>query len=235
MLYGYDNNSVTVDNLGGSSQGGLSVESKVYDLAGKVLDDQTVNAITLSSQQVRTGVLSPKVPGATTPPAAAKTSFVELVLRKGSTVVDRNVYWLSSQKDVVNWGSTLGNPQATMSQYGNLTALHSLPGSSVKVTAKTSGGSGPNGADTVTTVTVTNTASTAVSFFLRADIRRGSGSTPASGDNQVTSALWNDNDITLWPGESQTLTASYDSADLHGASPVVSLSGWNVGTVNVAG
>jgi len=235
VLYGYDNNSVTVDNLGGSSQSGLSVESKVYDLAGKVLDDQTVNAITLSSQQVRTGVLSPKVPGATTPPAAAKTSFVELVLRKGSTVVDRNVYWLSSQKDVVNWGSTLGNPQATMSQYGNLTALHSLPGSSVKVTAKTSGGSGPNGADTVTTVTVTNTASTAVSFFLRADIRRGSGSTPASGDNQVTSALWNDNDITLWPGESQTLTASYDSADLRGASPVVSLSGWNVGTVNVAG
>jgi exo-1,4-beta-D-glucosaminidase len=35
-------------------------------------------------------------------------------------------------------------------------------------------------------------------------------------------------DITLWPGESQTLTVSYDAADLHGATPVISLSGWNV-------
>jgi exo-1,4-beta-D-glucosaminidase len=159
---------------------------------------------------------------------------VELVLRKGSTVVDRNVYWISSQKDVVNWGSTLGNPQATMSQYGDLTALQSLAAGTVKVTASTAAGTGPNGNDQVTTVTVTNTGTKNVAFFLRADVRRGSGSTPAAGDNQVMSALWNDNDITLFPGETQTLTVSYRSADLGGASPVVSLFGYNVKPVNVA-
>src|SRR5207248_1464096 len=105
-LYGYDNNSVTVDNLGGGTQSGVSVQSRVIDLSGKVLDDQTATAISLSSQQVRTGVLTPKVPAATTPPAAAKTYFVELLVKQGGTVADRNVYWLSTQADVVNWGKT---------------------------------------------------------------------------------------------------------------------------------
>jgi exo-1,4-beta-D-glucosaminidase len=48
------------------------------------------------------------------------------------------------------------------------------------------------------------------------------------GDSQLQSATWNGNDITLWPGQSQTLTVSYNPADLHGATPVISLSGWNV-------
>jgi exo-1,4-beta-D-glucosaminidase len=36
---------------------------------------------------------------------------------------------------------------------------------------------------------------------------------------------WNVNDITLWPGESQTLRASYRRSALRGASPVVSVFG----------
>jgi exo-1,4-beta-D-glucosaminidase len=39
--------------------------------------------------------------------------------------------------------------------------------------------------------------------------------------------LWSDNDVTLWPGESQTITATYRHADLRGAAPVVTVSGWN--------
>jgi exo-1,4-beta-D-glucosaminidase len=233
-IYGYDNNSVTVDNLGGTTQSNLSVQSRVIDLAGKVLDDQTATGISLSSQQVRTKVLTPKVPATTTPPTAAKTYFVELLVRQGNAVVDRNVYWLSTQADVVNWGKTLGNPQATLSQFGNLQALHSLAQGKVSATASSHGQPGPNGADTVATVTVTNTSSSAVAFFLRTDLRRGNASgTEQSGDNQVRSALWSDNDITLFPGESQTLTVSYRAADLNGATPVISLSGWNTGKIDV--
>jgi hypothetical protein len=39
---------------------------------------------------------------------------------------------------------------------------------------------------------------------------------------------WSDNDVTLWPGESETLHASYRGASLSGAALVVSVSGWNV-------
>ena len=63
----------------------------------------------------------------------------------------------------------------------------------------------------------------------RADVRRG---TPdghaAGGDNQVLPISWSDNYVTLWPGQSQTLTARYRASDLRGASPVVSLTGRNL-------
>jgi exo-1,4-beta-D-glucosaminidase len=235
VLYGYDTNTVTVDNLGGGSQSDLSVQAKVYDPAGKLLDDQQATGISLGSQQVRTGVITPKIPGATTPPAAAKVSFIELLLKQGGSVVDRNVYWVSSQADVVNWSKTLGNPQATLSQFGNFQALHSLAKATVTATASAHGQPGPNGADTAATVTVTNTSKTpTVGFFLRTDLRRGTASgAEQPGDNQVGSAMWSDDDITLWPGESQTLTVTYRSADLHGATPVVSLSGWNADRIDV--
>ena len=54
-----------------------------------------------------------------------------------------------------------------------------------------------------------------------------------SGDNELQTSIWNDNDVTLWPGESETLTATYSSADLQGATPVVSVSGWNVPKIDV--
>jgi hypothetical protein len=39
--------------------------------------------------------------------------------------------------------------------------------------------------------------------------------------------------ITLFPGESQTLTVTWNSADLQGATAVVSLSGWNVPKIDI--
>jgi exo-1,4-beta-D-glucosaminidase len=234
VLYAYDTGGVTIDNLTGVSQRGLSVESRVYDSNGSVLDDQTTDrSVTLEPQQVANGELFPRVPAATTPPTPAKTYFVELILRQHGQVVDRNVYWLSTQKDVIDWATTEGNPQANngapLSQYANMTALQHLPSEPVQVAASTV--AGRDGSD-VTSVTITNPSSNpAVAFFVRADVRRGTASgTALAGDNQVLPITWSDNDITLWPGESETLTASYRSSLLGGASPVVSIGGWNVPT-----
>jgi exo-1,4-beta-D-glucosaminidase len=149
------------------------------------------------------------------------------LLRKAGAVVDRNVYWESTQPDVVNWAKTMGNPQATMRQYADLRALQRLPMSSVRVGAHSS----VVGTSERTVITVTNTARTkTVALFLRADVRRGDRQGRAQlGDNQVRPVTWSSNDVTLWPGESETLTATYARSELHGARPVVSLYGWNVG------
>ena len=239
VLYAYDDGGVTVDNLTGVRQSALSAESRVYSLSGQVLDDQTATGLTLAPQQVQNGVLHPSVPATTTPPTPAKAYFVELILRQNGAVVDRNVYWLSTQQDVIDWNSTAGNPQANngspLSQYADMTALQNLPSEPVQVAADTQPASGQNGR-LVTSVTITNPSSNpAVAFFLRADVRRGSADgSPQPGDNQVLPVTWSDNDITLWPGESQTLTASYGASQLNGATPVVSVSGWNVPAATVA-
>jgi exo-1,4-beta-D-glucosaminidase len=233
-LFTLDNHTVSADNLSGTTQSGLTVESKVYNTSGTLLDDQTSGTLSLNSQQVAGKVLTPKLPS-----TSNTVYFVELLLKQNGNLVDRNVYWDSTMPDAVNWGSTIpsggGNPQATMSSYANLKALQSLPTASISATASSSSQAGPDGADRLVTVTVKNTSATpVVGFLLRADLRRGTASGgELSGDNQVTSAIWNDNDVTLWPGESETLTAPYRSADLQGATPVVSVYGWNAPKIDV--
>jgi exo-1,4-beta-D-glucosaminidase len=142
-------------------------------------------------------------------PTSGPAYFVELVLSRHGKVVDRNVYWRSTKADVVDWGATQGNPQATMTSYADLSALRTLPRTSVDAKAVSGHGT--------TSVTITN-RSDKVAFFLRADI---------PGDRWAT---WDDNDITLWPGESQTITATHDPA---GTRPSVRLSGFNTATVTV--
>jgi len=237
VLYTYDDGTVSVDNLSNWHQQGLSVESKVYSVNGQLLDDQNASGVSVSGQGVAKDVLHPVVPAATTPPAPAETYFVELVLTRHGQVIDRNVYWLSTQQDIVDWPDTLAGdyPQATMSQYANLQQLQSLPSANVRVSARTQPSWGADG-DTETDVTITNTSTKpTVAFFLRADMRRGSRSgAPAQGDNEVLPIEWSDNDLTLWPGESETLRATYSRSALRGATPVVSVSGWNVGAHDVA-
>jgi exo-1,4-beta-D-glucosaminidase len=231
-LYALDTGTVTLDNLSKVTQSGLSVEAKVYNLAGTLLDDKTASNISLTSQQVQTNVLTPTVPTGN----PVQVYFVELILKQNGNFVDRNVYWLSTQPDVVSWTKTLGQPQGTETTYANLTSLQTLPATSVTATATTVNQSGPNGADRATTVTLTNTSSSTVAFLLRADIRRGTaGGQELSGDNELQSSIWQNNDITLFPGESQTLTVTWNSADLQGATAVVSISGWNLAKTDILG
>jgi exo-1,4-beta-D-glucosaminidase len=235
-LYSYDNGAVSVDNLGGREQTGLAVEAKVYGFDGKLLDDRTAHSISVAPQGVARDALHPTVPATTTPPTPARTYFVELLLSQRGQVVDRNVYWLSTQQDLVDWAKTMGQPQATMTRFADLRQLGTLGPATVRVSARTIAKSGLGGANAETDVTITNTSSTpTVAFFLRADLRRGSApGVPAAGDNQVRPVFWSDNDVTLWPGESQTLRASYRRAALGGAPPVLSVSGWNVAGANAA-
>jgi exo-1,4-beta-D-glucosaminidase len=233
-LYALDNGTVTLDNLGGTTQSGLSIESKVYNTSGSVLDDQTASGISLSAQRVANKVLTPKVPATVTSKSSASTYFVELTLRQSGNVVDRNVYWESTYPDKVNWTKTLNgenaNSYATMSQYANLQGLNSIAAGSVSAgNVTTTSVSGPDGSDTATNVTLTNTSSKTVGFFLRTDLRR------ADTNAQVPSALWSDNDITLFPGESETVTVTYKASDLSGTTPTISLSGWNVAAASITG
>jgi exo-1,4-beta-D-glucosaminidase len=216
VLYTYDDGTVSVDNL---------------------TNDQTAGGISVAPQGVRQQVLHPGVPAATTPPATSQSYFVELLLTRDGRVIDRNVYWLSTQQDVVDWPATLFGdyPQATMSQYADLSQLQHLAPAAVHLTARSHPVWDAGDSSEETDVTITNVSSKpTVAFFLRADVRRGSATgVPASDDNEIVPIIWSDNDVTLWPGESETLRATYRRSELHGAAPVLSVSGWNVAAEDV--
>ena len=157
------------------------------------------------------------------------TYFLKLTLTDHGRVVSRNVYWLSTKPDLVDFGRTLGEgsgAEFAPGGYADLTGLQTLAPARVRTSAR----SERHGDEVVTTVTVRNVSDRpTVAFLLRADVRRGTASgVPIAGDNQVLPILWSENDLTLWPGESQTITARYSRSALRGAHPVVTVSGWNV-------
>ena len=229
-IYALDNGTVTLDNLGNTTQSGLSVEAKVYNLAGTVLDDQTASNITLASQQVLTGVLTPTVP--TQPgPDLLRGTPAQAERHPGRPQRLLAVHPAGRGQLEQDAGPAAGHasPSTRTSP-----ACRRCRTSSVSATASTVNQAGPDGADRATTVTITNTSSSTVAFLLRADVRRGTaGGQELSGDNELQSSLWQNNDITLFPGESQTLTVTWNSADLQGATAVVSVSGWNVPKIDI--
>ena len=221
IMYDYAGGSVKVSNVTRDRQDGLTASARVIDLNGTVRDERRVAVTGLASQDVQT-VLTPKVPAQT-----SATYFLELTLSRAGRTVSRNVYWLSTKPDAVDWSKTLGEGfGATFKPggYADLTGLRTLPAADVTASASTR----RQGGDAVTTVTIRNTGK-APAVFTRADVRRGSADGRAQGgDDQVLPITWSDNYVTLWPGQSQTLTAHYRAADLRGAHPIVGLTGRNL-------
>jgi exo-1,4-beta-D-glucosaminidase len=153
------------------------------------------------------------------PAGLSATYFIELELASASGApVSRNVYWLSTQPDELDWANS--NWYLTpVTRYADLTALQSLPAATSDVHATLR----RVGTENEVTVTLALPASArTMALFQHVSIRR-------SADGELALPIvWSDNDVTLWPGESLTLTARY--AAQGEAAPVVEISGWNAPT-----
>ena len=146
------------------------------------------------------------------------TYFIRLQLKNSSNqVVSNNLYWYSTSPDTLgnsgNWYST------AVRNYANLTGLNSLASNS-SVTASASR-TVASGQETVT-ITLNNTSATNIAFFTRAEVTAGNNGL------EVLPVTYTDNYISLFPGESMTITAKYATADLNGQSPYLRIRGYNV-------
>ncbi len=86
---------------------------------------------------------------------------------------------------------------------------------------KVSDHSGRRFDEEVTHVTVEN-PSKSLAFFIRMKVNKG-----AKGE-EILPVIWQDNYITLLPGEKREVTATYRASELGESKPVVEVSGWNV-------
>ncbi|MEU6051779.1 sugar-binding domain-containing protein [Streptomyces xanthochromogenes] len=221
IQYSYDNRAVTVVNSRPAAASGLTARVSLFTPEGIRKYDRTVTGVAVAGDGASTTALT--VPAVSGLPA---TYLTKLVLTDGSgREVSRNVYWLSTRPDTLDYAHTDWFHTPTTS-YADLRGLSAMPRTKVRATDVSTTAAGGT---STTTVTVRNT---------------GSGSAPALltdvhlVDRKGTPVLpvrWSDNQVTLWPGESATLTATYRTTDLHGAAPRLRVSGWNVPTATVAG
>ncbi|MDE2315960.1 MAG: glycoside hydrolase family 2, partial [Xanthomonadaceae bacterium] len=216
IQYAYDTGAIMLVNHTLAGVHGLQAHIRVRNLDGSVRYEQRVRDITLAGNRT--------LQVATLPAIAhlSRTYFLELELADADgNPVSRNVYWLSTKADVLDWKRS--NWYLTpLTQYADLTALRTLPVATCAVRATTR----REGNEDVTTVTLSVPASSrAVALFQHASIRLGAHGALA------LPIRWSDNDVTLWPGESMVLTARY--AAQGAAAPVVEVGGWNVPTRSV--
>ena len=77
------------------------------------------------------------------------------------------------------------------------------------------------GEESVTRVTLEN-PSKSVAFFVRLKVNKG------KGGPEILPVVWEDNYVSLLPGEKREISASYRAAELGSAKADVEISGWNL-------
>src|ERR1700681_3067008 len=217
IQYSYDTRAIMLVNHTLTREHGLRAVIRVRNLDGSVAYERRLQDLDLAENGARQLAMLPALDG------LSRTYFIELELASADgKAISRNVYWLSTQTDELDWAHS--NWYLTpVTRYADLTPLQSLPTATAKVRATMR----HEGAEDIVTVTLTvPPSSKAVALFQHVSIKR------TAGGELILPILWSDNDVTLWPGESLTLTARLSTPGA--ATPVVEVSGWNVPTQSVS-
>ena len=101
--------------------------------------------------------------------------------------------------------------------YADFTAISQLP----KVKLKVAEHSERKGEEEITHVILEN-PSKSLAFFVRLKVDKG------EKGEEILPVVWEDNYISLLPGEKREITATYRASELGAAKPAVEVSGWNV-------
>jgi exo-1,4-beta-D-glucosaminidase len=216
IQYSYDNRSVVVVNNRNASAHQLTARATLFNTDGTRKYDKKVTGVKVSGGGAHSTALT--LPSPSSVSGLSTTYLVRLTLTDASgKEVSRNVYWLSSKPDTLDWAHTDWYYTPTTS-YADLKGLNSMAQAPISATASTQADAGGT---STTTVTVRNSGKGRAPSLLT-DVHLVD-----SAGRPVLPVKWSDNDVSLWPGESTTLTATYRTADLHGSTPRVRVSGWN--------
>ena len=208
--YSYDDRSVVVVNHTLEPRAGLRLIARVIDAAGEerlrraatvdVSPDGVARALELPAPEGLTGAY-----------------FVSLSLEDAAgRAVSRNDYWLSTRPETLDWAKSEWY-YTPVAEYADLTGLQALPPAEVAASARFSA----KGPLAEAAVTLEN-RSRAVAFLVRVAVRQG-----GTGE-EVLPVVWSDNYVTLFPGETRELVASYAAKHAGAARPGVTVEGWNV-------
>jgi len=192
---------------------GLKAMVRYYNLDGSVKFSKEISGLSVVPNG-RDRVMSiPRIPG------MSSTYFVrcQLADAEGKPIVD-NLYWKSTTDDDV--GGRKNDDAFLLNQvsWADFTALNSMPKAEVGI----SGTLTRRGRETRAVITLKN-ASGHVAFFMRAEVTKG------PDGEEVLPVAYEDNYVTLFPGESRTLWARFRMEDLKRQEPHLRLEGYNAG------
>ena len=213
VQYSYDDNSVAVVNSRYEPLGAMKATARIYNVDGSEKYSHDVKMDVPADGSVKAFDLP-------APDQWSTTYFLRLDLHDAAgKLVSDNFYWLSTKPDTLDWKKRRGTAYTPQKDYGDITALSQLPAVKLTLSERVF----PRASKAVMHVTVKN-PSKEVAFMVHLRLTRG------KGGEDVVPVFWDDNYVTLLPGEHCELTATYEPSALAGAPPVVEVDGWNVET-----
>jgi exo-1,4-beta-D-glucosaminidase len=190
----------------------------VYDVAMKEVFSHEEQAI-LEADGIRKVFDIPAFPDQ----PEATVYFLKLLLRdvRGKEI-SSNFYWLPAKLSTMAWDKTPDTAYTPIATFEDMTALNHLPHVRLQATARLAG------AQNSTSVLVTlRNPDKYLAFQARLAVDQG----PTGGE--VLPVLWDDNYVTLMPGDSRVIRATYLTGQRPRPGAVVKVDGWNFDPVTV--
>ncbi len=210
ILYHYGDGGIYVSNETHMPAKDLKAEIRILNLHSKKLlkEKKNINIKANSSQRIM------QLPEIDVP---EKVYFVDLRLKsKKGKMISNNFYWLSTKKDILDEEGTewFFTPNK---EYADFIGLKGLPEVKIPIRFRFK----QNGDKGEVRVRVNN-RSKHIAFFIHFNVA-GSRS-----GNSVLPIFWDDNYISLLPGEKREINAHFAWDDLNGETPLLEVGGWNL-------
>lgn len=210
--YGFDDIFIANEDLEDANN--ITVKIKVYDIHSKeVFADQWNGGIKTNLSKFIYKL--PKIKNLT------DVWFLDLrVYDENNNEVDNSIYWLSLQKDELDYDAAkkLDWPFYTPTKgYADFSSLDKLPKVNLDYDYQFTNDD-KNGK---VTLKVKN-PSESIAFFIFFDL------VDTKTENPILPIYWDDNYVTLLPGEERTYEANYNLADSNGEKPELKVKAWNV-------
>ncbi|KAK5652038.1 hypothetical protein OQA88_10941 [Cercophora sp. LCS_1] len=186
VAYDYVRKAVHLINRSLDQSGKRAVEIQIIDTLGSPVYNATLEATTSPNTSKNVGSLTSALSN------IKDVVFLRLILKSDAGVtLSRNVYWLAKSIDTLDWGKSDWY-YTPVSRYSDFTALNKLGTGNITVAAT-------KREDGKITVTLENGQTPA--FFVSVNILDAQG-------QDVLPITWTDNYVTLFPGETISLTAA---------------------------
>ncbi|MFZ0478031.1 MAG: sugar-binding domain-containing protein, partial [Terriglobales bacterium] len=212
VQYSYDDNSVAVVNGYGRDFSAVRVHAAIYDIDAKQKASQDATIDIAADSSVAAFKLPPVKD-------ISPAYFLKLQLQDSAgKLVSDNFYWLSIKPDIPNWAHQEDTVYTPQTSYADLRGLNTLP--PVKLGVR--GTLTAEDKDGLVHAVIENPNSS-LAFMVHLRVAR------ASDGADVVPIFWDDNYVSLLPGERRELNAHFESAKNGGGDGIVlAIDGWNV-------
>lgn len=211
IMYSYDDRSIAVVNSTYKPVSGMKASVRVVDFNLKELFSQE-KAIDVNADDVQKVLQIPEVLADVAP----TVYFVQLNLKEETgKIVSSNFYWLSTKKPEFDWKKT--DTVSPITSYEDMTRLLNLP--KIRLTAIAHLRPAKDGGSVQVRL---KNKSAALAFQVRLAVEAG------KPGKEILPVLWEDNYVSLLPGEERTVEARFPSKHSIGSQPTLKITGWNI-------